>query len=125
MAKTNPGVATLKKKADKIFSEYIRKRDSDGDGYAECITCGTKKPWKQIQAGHFVSRRVNQLRYNEQNVNAQCYACNVMRYGEQYAYSRALDSKYGTGTAEELHAQRFQSHKFTIGELQAIIDEYR
>lgn len=117
-------VSTLKKKADKVFSRYIRLRDSK-DGIAECITCGAQKPIAQMQAGHFVSRRVNSLRYDELNVNAQCYACNVMRYGEQFAYAKALDLKYGKDTANKLWVRRFETHKFTIPELQKIIEEYK
>lgn len=117
-------VSQLKKKADKVFSLYIRTRDSF-NGVAECITCGVQKPIAEMQNGHFISRRVNSLRYDELNCNAQCYACNVMRYGEQYAYAKALDMKYGDGTAQSLHGRRFETHKFTTAELLNIIEEYR
>lgn len=114
----------LKKKADTVWSKYIRYRDGERrvDGwYAECITCGVHKPVKQMQCGHFVSRSCNLLRFNEQNTNAQCVGCNMFKGGEQYAYGRALDDKYGTGTAEELHNQRHINHKLTITELEQII----
>lgn len=117
-------VAKLKKQADKYFSKYIRLRDSEErpDGrYAECITCGVHKPVAQMQAGHFVSRRVNFLRFDEENVNAQCVGCNMFKAGEQYLYAKALDLKYGNGTAEKLMSQRHQTHKFTVDELNDII----
>lgn len=116
-------VASLKKKADKVFSEYIRQRDSDRYGNATCITCGVKKPWKEIQNGHFVKRSVNSLRYDDENCNAQCMPCNVYKYGEQYLYAKALDKKYGEGTADKLQARRFETHKLTIEELNGIIEE--
>lgn len=56
-----------------------------------------------------------------------CVGCNMFKAGEQYLYSKALDEKYGKGTAEELMSQRFQTHKLTIPELEQIIhdsDEY-
>lgn len=68
-------VAQLKKLADKYFSQMIRYRDGERrtDGWwSECITCSEWKPIKQMQAGHFVSRRVNSLRFDETNVNSQC-----------------------------------------------------
>jgi hypothetical protein len=117
------GVAALKKDADKWFSKYIRLRDSDTNGMGNCITCNRPYHWKQAQAGHFVSRRVNSLRYDERNVHLQCYACNVMEHGSQYEYARQVDLRYGDGVAAELHARRFETHKFTTGELQKIIDE--
>lgn len=120
------GVASLKKKADKYFSLYVRYRDGEfkrGEYWTECITCGVEKPLKAMQAGHFVSRKVSSLRYDEENVNAQCPGCNVFKYGEQYLYSKALDLKYGDGKAEELHNRRHETHKFTIPELEEIIHD--
>lgn len=116
-------ISQLKKEADKYWSQYIRLRDSDKYGIGECITCGAKKHWKQQQCGHFVSRSCNALRYDDENTNLQCVGCNMFKSGEQYLYSKALDLKYGDGTAEKLHAQRHKSHKFTAQELQDIIDE--
>jgi hypothetical protein len=114
-------VAQLKKDADKYHSIYGRMRDSDQYGFADCITCPTRKPWKELQCGHFVSRRVNSLRYDDENTNAQCVGCNMFKSGEQYAYSKALDMKYGDGTAERLWAQRFDTHSYKRHELEEII----
>lgn len=96
-------------------------RDADGEGMVVCITCSTKRHWKAMQAGHFVKRSVNQLRYDEENVNAQCDGCNVWKHGEQYAYSKALDLKYGDGTAAKLWEQRNDRHQFTAEELTEVI----
>ena len=119
-------IAQLKKDADKWFSKYVRYRDSiyrDGERYADCITCGVEKNIKQLQAGHFVSRRVNKLRFEETNVNAQCTGCNMFKQGEQYLYAKAIDIKYGDGVADELMSQRHHTHKFTVAELEEIIDD--
>lgn len=117
------GVASLKKKADKWFSQYIRLRDSDENGIAECITCGAKIHWKKIQNGHFVSRKTNTLRYDDENCNAQCLGCNMFKSGEQYLYSKAIDLKYGDGKADELMSRRFETHKFSREELEEIIHD--
>jgi hypothetical protein len=115
-------VSELKKQADKYFSKYVRLRDSV-DGYGQCITCDRTYHWKQAQAGHFVSRSCNFLRYNDENVNLQCSGCNLFKAGDQYQYAKNLDLKYGTGTAEKLHSQRHTTHKFTAEELEKIIKE--
>jgi hypothetical protein len=115
-------VSVMKKKADAIFSIYVRTRDADQDGLVPCITCKAKRPIKEMQNGHFVKRSVNSLRFDEENCNAQCPGCNVFRYGEQYLYALAIDDKYGDGTADRLMQQRFSTHKFTVQELQEIID---
>jgi len=119
-------VASLKKKADASFSKYVRYRDGEfkrGEWLVECITCGVEKPIAQIQAGHFVSRRVNKLRFEEMNVNAQCVGCNMYKQGEQYLYAKNLDAKYGEGTADALMARRHDVKKFTIPELEEIIQD--
>ena len=115
-------IAKLKKLADAEFSKYIRQRDSV-NGVAQCITCGVSKPIAQMQNGHFVSRRVSLLRYDEENCNAQCVGCNMFKHGDLFTYAQNLDLKYGDGTAKKLHYQRFTTHKFTSGELLAIIEE--
>lgn len=115
-------VSSLKKHADRYFSLYIRTRDADEDGLVPCITCGIKKPIKEMQNGHFISRRVNILRYDEQNCNGQCIKCNMYGQGEQYLYSLALDEKYGKGTAESLVQRKNEYHKFTKYELTDIIN---
>ena len=118
-------VTKLKKKADQAWSKYVRLRDGkkiNGEWQTMCITCYVWKPISQMQCGHFVSRSCNKLRYDEENTNAQCVGCNMFKGGEQYQYSKALDDKYGDGTAEKLHAQRHQNHKLTITELEEIIE---
>jgi hypothetical protein len=120
-------VAKLKKKADIAFSKFIRHRDgrwSHEVGWETlCITCGKWLPLKQMQAGHFVSRAVNALRYHPHNVNGQCYGCNVAKNGDQYNHGLQIDVKYGEGTAAKLFARRHETHKFTPEELKIIIED--
>ena len=48
-----PSRKTLIKKLDKVFSEYIRKRDTDKNGYGLCCTCAKRLHYKEGHAGHF------------------------------------------------------------------------
>lgn len=126
--KTNrkESVAKLKKKADKYYSLATRYRHSfqrNGETVSSCITCGTVKNIKDLQAGHFVSRKVNVLRYDDENVAPQCYSCNIMQYGERYEFAKQIDLMYGNGKADELHSRRHESHKFTVDELNQIIED--
>jgi hypothetical protein len=114
----------LKKRADTIYSKYVRYRDGEvrnGEWQTQCITCQEWKPLKQMQNGHFVSRGKNILRYDDLNCNGQCYTCNVIKHGDLYEYAKQLDLKYGDGTAERLHSMRTQTKKLTISELEQII----
>ena len=98
-------LSQLRKEADKYFSKYVRYRDAQKEGdswFAECITCKEKKNIKELHAGHFMSRRFNSTRYEEENVNAQCVLCNTYRSGEQYLYYKALKEKYGNEVPDRL-----------------------
>jgi len=112
----NLTVASLKKKADAIFSIYIRLRDK------KCITCGSTE---NLQCGHFQSRKHNATRYDPYNCQAQCVRCNMFNWGEQYEFGKQLDKKYGDGMAESLKKKAQEIHKFTTYELQDIIDTYK
>jgi hypothetical protein len=119
-------IRKLKKKADTAFSRYVRYRDGEvrqGVWQAPCITCGIWKPVTQMQAGHFVSRTCNVLRYEDMNVHAQCQGCNIWHSGEQYEYSRQIDDRYGKGTAQRLHSRRHESKKWKAEELEQIIED--
>ena len=108
-----------------IFSVFIRLRDAKGTGYCKCISCGKWKPWKGMDAGHFISRRFKAVKYNEKNVNAQCRHCNYYKKGNEYEYGLAIDKKYGKGTAEMLNNWKNQMTKWTIFEYEILIKDYQ
>ena len=95
-------VSKLKKELDKWFSLYIRLRDATDEGLVQCFTSGRVYHYKNIHAGHFMSRKHLSTRWCDTNVQPQSAADNLFGQGEQYKFSIALDSKYGEGTAEEL-----------------------
>ena len=107
-----PSRKTLVKKLDTVFSEYIRRRYAKND-ITECVTCGKQDHWKKLQAGHFMSRKYYSTRWNEENVQVQCVACNVYRYGEQYKFGIYL----GKEKSEELLAESRKILKITNYEL--------
>jgi len=115
-----PTRKTLITKLDKVFSEYIRRKDAKND-IATCVTCGKKDHWKKLQAGHFMSRKHYATRWDEDNVEVQCSACNVFRYGEQYLFAKYL----GAEKADMLLAKSRQTIKFPDWEIQEMIDLYK
>lgn len=95
-------VRQLEKEADKYFSLMIRQRDADRDDFCRCITCGVRKHWKEMDCGHFISRKHKSTRYDPQNCAAQCKGCNIFSQGKQFEFGLAIDRRYGQGTAEKL-----------------------
>lgn len=111
------------KKLDAIFSKYIRRRFAEND-ISECYTCGKKDHWKNLQCGHFMSRRFYSTRWDDKNCQVQCKGCNVFRYGEQFKFSVHLDKEYGEGTAEMLEYNSKQLLKIYMPQLKLLILKY-
>ena len=109
----------LVKKLDTVFSQYIRLKDSK-DGIGTCVTCGKQDHIKNLQAGHFQSRKHYSIRWDERNVKIQCPSCNVFRYGEQFKFSLYLGDKL----SKQLLADSRVIRKFTDIELQEMIQHY-
>jgi len=124
MAK-KPKRSTLVKKADAIFSQYIRQRNADSNGITECFTCGKNDHWKKLQCGHFMSRKHYATRWNEKNCQVQCSGCNVFRYGEQYTFGRNLDAYIENGLAEKLNLLSHKTVKYDNNDLLDLINFYK
>lgn len=120
-----PTRSKLIKTADKVFSEYIRRRNSNSLGMSECFTCGKIDHWKNLQCGHFQSRKHYATRWDEKNCQVQCAGCNVFRYGEQYKFGLYLDKKYANNMSEKLMNKAKKTVKFSNYDIQEIIDHYK
>jgi hypothetical protein len=123
--KKKPNVRQLVKKLDQVFSLWVRQREADFNGYNSCFTCGVTKPWKELQAGHYVSRSHKSTRFHERNVWPQCVGCNIFKHGAMDSYALALQRKYGASILEELNGLKHLSKSFTVQELQSLIDKYK
>ena len=118
-------ISKLKKELDKWFSLYIRLRDADELGFAKCFTSGRYYHYKNIHAGHFISRRHLSTRWCETNVQPQSAADNLYGQGEQYKFGLNLDAKYGDGTAEELQFKSRQTVKLSRIDYEEKISYYK
>ena len=118
-------ISKLKKELDKWFSLYIRLRDADENGVVICFTSGRAYPYKNIHAGHFMSRKCLSTRFCEVNVQAQSIGDNLFGQGEQYKFGLNLDAKYGEGTAEELQFKARQIQKFSRVDYEEKISYYK
>jgi hypothetical protein len=112
-------VSAWLKKADGVFSRYIRQRDG-----GQCFTCPYRNEWKKLQNGHFCPRQHMATRFDERNNNAQCFACNMYYGGRPDAYAVRLEAKYGPGIVKELHDLARTTKQWTVPELQSLITKY-
>lgn len=122
--KTKP---QLIKELQKVFNAYIRQRDYGND----CISCNEPIKWGVTitggvcDAGHYLSvgARVN-LRFNEDNVHAQCKYCNDRLAGNAGGYRIGLINKIGIDRVEALECNH-SVNKYTHQHLKGMIDYYK
>lgn len=122
--RTKLALRPLIRKLDKVFSEYIRRRDAV-NGYASCFTCGTARPWKEMHAGHYVNRDRMNTRWEEQNVHVQCPSCNTFHEGRKPEYTLFLQGRYGPDIIEKLVRAGKQVKRWDATQLRALIHYYQ
>lgn len=109
----------LIKEADRVFSLYIRWRDS----WKPCCTCGAK--WTEDQqCGHFMSRKHMKTKWAERNAHWQCYRCNMILSGEQYKHWRYIDALYQADVANTLYWLAMETEKVPDSEILETIQHY-
>jgi len=122
-------ISSLKKLAWNDFSKYIRLRDciktTGTKDRGKCITCGTEYPFNKLQAGHFLAGRNATILFHEDMVNAQCYACNVMKHGNADEYWPIMLEKYGKEKIEEWQILKKQTKSWTKDELKEIRQNFK
>lgn len=121
----NKSVSQLTKELDKVFSLYIRQRDSDEDGYGRCVTCDKLGHYKEMDCGHFVSRSYKSVRWNEYNCALQCKRCNSYGAGEQYLFGKAIDKRWGDNISFVLQSSKHNSYKANKLDLIEKINYYK
>ena len=116
---------TLKKRLWKVFSEYIRRRDSDDNGNVKCISCPTVAHWKQGDCGHYLKRSYLGTFIEERNNHFQCRRCNHWLSGNQSDYAIALIKRYGPTILEELESLKNSREKYSRDEYEELIALYK
>lgn len=98
-----------KKKKAKVYSKkeclqmaqrLARARDCLNGGH--CISCGKYMAYEESQGGHYITRQVSCIADDMDNINAQCYACNMMEGGNFVGYRDGLTRKIGIERVQRL-----------------------
>lgn len=109
------------KLAQQVFNKWIRIRDKDQN----CISCGSQLG-RKYDAGHFWSAGSHSnVRFNENNVHAQCVACNQHKHGNLIAYQKGLIAKIGEENYAELEYRAHITHFWDKEELKELIKIYK
>jgi len=89
-----------------LFQRLVRLRARDEHGYCTCFTCGDRKPWGEMDSGHFISRSNKATILDPFNCHPQCVRCNQHLGGNASAYLQAMVRKYGIEIVEDLQAAK-------------------
>jgi hypothetical protein len=117
-------LSKAKKKLDTVFSQFIRLRGCNEEGWGNCWTCDRLRHWKEVDCGHFITRAKMSTRWMETNCQFQCKQCN-MNGGQQYIFSKKLDEFHGEGTAEAILIASNRTRKFSVHELEEMYQYYK
>ena len=124
-----PSISKLKKKTWKIFSEYIRRKYADSDGFVECVCCGVKKHWKLIQASHIVPGRRLGILFEESGVFPCCIGCNVFKNGNYREFDAFIDRKFGVeyriALIDDLRTKAKQPTKWSRDDFTAVFERFK
>lgn len=126
-----------KKKLWRLTSEYVRRSEAlsrsremerhgqSGDpDLGECVTCGLVRPWRELQAGHFIPRAQGLATYFDlRNIHTQCYRCNINLGGNGAEYYPYMLQKYGEDTVNELRSLSRTTKKYYKSDYESMIED--
>lgn len=99
---------------DKVFSEYIRKRDG------QCIVCGVRRG---LQCGHLFTRAAYSTRWDEWNAWGQCPSCN-MRHEYDWMPMQNAVARKGIDV-DLLYSKHKKVQKYSDSDLEGLIEFYK
>lgn len=93
------------------LSLFIRKSYADREGFVECYTCGRRKHYKEMDAGHGISGRKNAVLFMEKVVKPQDTYCNKYLGGNYKVFTPKLIEELGADRYQELAIEAMQVKK--------------
>jgi len=113
----------------KAFSVMIRKSKANHHGFGVCVTCPPDKaikPWRELQAGHFVAGRNNSVLFDERLVWSQCSFCNVILKGNPIQYFLFMKSLgYTDEQLKEFDNLKHQIKPMSANDYKEIYERYK
>ena len=120
MAKNKKWIDAL----DKVFSLFVRNTGSQ-NGFSKCYTCGKWDLIKNLQCGHYVSRRYFATRWEPKNCKPQCVKCNIYSEGKKDTFGIKLMEDYGKDHLFWLEAKKHNEMKMFPFEYQLLIKDFQ
>ena len=113
-------VAKLREEAAVLLQKLVRMKAADENGLASCVTCGKRQHYKEMDGGHFISRKWTATKLVEENIHPQCKGCNQYASGRHDDYSLYMVDTYGIEMVRELNDKKRELCKQNRIELEDI-----
>ena len=116
-------ISTLIIELQKIFNEYVRRRDKG----LPCISCDA--PYF-TDCGHLFKKSTRPaMRFNPRAAHGQCRECNSLPDGNYEAMCMGIADRYGaeylTEVIQEANNSRKTDHKWSRSELEDMIKYFK
>lgn len=105
----------LKKQLDDLLSIIIRSK-------GKCERCGKTSP---LNTAHIFSRRNLATRWDKDNVLCLCVGCHFWGHQNPILFTEFVMGKIGKEKYEELKKKSIKIKKWTIGELDKLLEQFR
>jgi len=109
----------------KDLQKAIRMESADEYGMCVCVTCGKRQHYKEMDAGHYISRKHTAALLVEDNIHVQCKHCNNWLGGNLDAYAEYLTENYGPEKIAELRKLKHSDFEYTREQLADLRDGYK
>ena len=111
----------LIKELDKYTSLLCRWRYANSEGLVRCFTCGRIMPVWDCQCGHYISRRYQATRWNQNNVRPQGRCCNIYKGGNYEVYEPKIKAELGVDNVQKLWDKAYSQRKIPTYELEEML----
>ena len=92
----------------KKLQKIVRLKAADENGMVRCWTSGESKHWKEMQGGHFISRKHQRTKIMEENIHPQTPSQNLYGMKDSLTvlnYRKAMVQFYGKNFVEWLEIE--------------------
>ena len=118
-------IAKLVDNAAIDLQRLVRLKAADSEGLCECVTCGKRLPWDEMQGGHFISRAYIIHKLLEENIHPQCRRCNGPLKGHEIPYTLYMIDMYGREFVDHLNETKGDGKKYKRAEIEAIASSFK
>lgn len=109
----------------KVFSLFIRLRDTDSKGFGKCITCPRIIFYRDGDCGHGIGRQHKATKFDEKNNALQCKPCNGFEGGRREDFRKAINKRFGSQTWDLLEMKARSVYKWSQFEFDALQKYYQ